>query len=313
VDGSAAPCASGGTGHGGLDAMLHFTDQPGSPAACASGAIHGTVELVNLEGPGRYDFGPQAIYTGVLVSAEKSGNPDCRNTLLGSIRIGRSLIKGFSEGAWLSLRGYAEVNVLDTDFDGNHTGLRIDDSNAVVTLFGNHFVSKAPTATSCCDWTGGTGLRVDNEIASWGTTSLDIYGNTFDVRSAGFDSAWGIRLTRRSGATAVRPVISGNHFQLTGDLAWAASSHGVSGGILNDNLVTCYLQQGALFLHLDADVMGEADRWTVMSNKGLADVDWPIPDSADFHLGRNSRNTLVGPGQAAVVRDEGVGNIVLPQ
>jgi hypothetical protein len=245
------------------------------------------------------------------VSAEESGNSDCRNTLLGSININRSLIRGYSAGAWFKLRGYAQVSVLNTDFEGNHTGLRLDDSNALVTIFGNHFASKAP-GSSCCS-EGGTGIRVRNEAVSWGITRLDIYGNTFDVGPTAFNSSSGIELTRSSGATAVRPVISGNHFQLTGDLASAVSSWGVSGGILNDNLLTCYLQQGGLYLSVNADTMGEADRWTIMSNKGLADVYWPTPEGADFYLGRNSSNTLVGPDQAAVVRDEGVGNIVLPQ
>jgi hypothetical protein len=315
VDGAILPCATGGGDYGGLDAIIHFSGQRGSPASCTAGVVFGTVDRVNLEGPrSYYTHGPQAIYTGVLVSAEESGNSDCRNSLLGSIRINRSLIGGFAAGAWLNLRGNAKVSVLNTDFDDNHTGLRFDDSNAVVTVFGNRFASKAPASSACCG-SGGTGISVFNRMASTGVTHLDVYGNTFLVRGGAFESAWGIRLIRNSDATAVGMMISRNHFQLSGDrdLAAAVSSHGVSGGVLSDNLISGYLQGSGHSLSLSADVIGEADHWTFVANRGLADMYRPEFGAVDIYLGWNSSNTLIGPGQAAIVRDEGVGNIVLPQ
>ncbi len=87
----------------------------------------------------------------------------------------------------------------------------------------------------------------------------------------------------------------------------------MSGGVVNDNLLTSYLQGKGMFLYVNSDVMGEADHWTVVSNRGLADMYRSTLEDADIYLGGNSSNALIGPGQAAVVRDEGIDNIVLPQ
>jgi len=313
VDSDIWPCATGGT-YAGLDAMIHFTGHRGSEA-CTAAVIFGTIDRVNLEGPRIYGIEPKPMYTGVLSDAERSGDPGCRNSLLGSIRINRSLIRGFSTGAWLNLRGNAQVNVLNTDFDGNFVGLRLDDSNALVTIFGNRFASKAPGSFSCCE-SGGVGIGVHNQIVSTGLTHFDIYGNVFEIRSGGFDSSWGIRLLRNPGATSVGLVATRNHFQLTGggNLAVAVSSNGVSGGILSDNLFSSYLQGSGLALSVNADFLGEADRWTFVGNRGLADMYIPdLENDAHVFLGVNSSNALIGPGQAAIIRDEGVRNTVLPQ
>lgn len=308
------PCASGGI-YGGLSAMVHFTGQPGPTASCVAEVIFGIIDRVNLEGPRLYYIGPQPIGIGILVAAEESGDPYCRNTLLGSININRSLVDGFSTGARINMRGNAKVSVSNTDFDGNHVGLSIHDANAVVTVFGNRFASKAPGSYSCCE-SGGTGIRVHNGIVSTGVTHLDIHGNMFNIQSGGFDSSWGIRLLRNYGATAVGSVILNNHFELSGggDLAVAVSSYGVSGGILSDNLFSSYLQGSGLALYVNSDVTGEADHWTFVGNRGLADMYRPdLVDVAHVFLGENSSNSLIGPGQAAIVRDEGVNNIVLQQ
>jgi hypothetical protein len=308
------PCVTGG-GYGGLDAMIHFTGRPGTPEACTADVIYGTIDRVNLEGPRIYQVEPKPMYTGILTAAEDSGGSTCMNSLLGSVRINRSFIKGFPTGAWLKLRGNAQASVLNNDFDGNYVGLRLDDSNAVVTVFGNRFASKAPGSYSCCE-SGGTGIGIYNQFVSTGVTHLDIYGNTFDIWSGGFDSSWGIRLTRNPGATSVGLVVTRNHFQLSGggNLAAAISSHGVSGGVLTDNFFSSYLQGSGLSLYLNADVMGEADHWTFVGNRGLADMYSPDPvDFEHIFLGRNSSNALIGPGQAAIIRDEGVNNTVLPQ
>lgn len=312
VDPHFLPCATGGS-WGSLTAMVHFTGHGGSPSDCTADVTYGTIDRVNLEGPRIYSVVPQPIDTGILASPEESGKPECRNSLLGSIRINRSLVDGFSTGARINMRGDAQVSVLNSDFAGNHLGLGIIDSNAVVTVFGNRFASKAPGSYSCCEG-GGIGIGVHNHFASTGATRLDIRGNTFNISSGGFDSAWGVQLTGSSGATAMGCFISDNRFQLSGgEILTGISSYGVSGGIVSANRISSYMQTGGVFFDMNSGVMGEADHWTVVSNRGLADVQSWDPEAADIYLGANSSHVLIGPGQAAVVRDEGVENIVLPQ
>jgi hypothetical protein len=308
------PCITPG-GYVGLDAMIHFTGRPGTPEVCKTDVIYGTVDRVNLDGPRIYQVEPKPMHTGILAAAEDSGGSGCMNSLLGSVRINRSLIKGFPAGAWLKLRGNAQASVLNNDFDGNYVGLRLDDSNAVVTVFGNRFASKAPGSYSCCE-SGGIGISIYSQVVSTGITHVDIYGNTFEIWSSGFDSSWGIRLMRNPRAPSIGLVVTRNHFQLSGggNLAPAVSSHGVSGGILSDNYFSSYSKGSGLSLYVNADVMGEADRWTFVGNRGLANM--YDRDSAEFEhifLGRNSSNALIGPSQGAVVHDEGANNIVLPQ
>jgi len=297
----------------GLGAMVHFTGRQGAAPDCPADVVYGTIDRVTLEGPRNYDMTPQTIRTGLLTEAEGAGSPDCRGNLLGSVKINRSRIGGFSTGASLEMRGNAQISVFSSDFDGNHTGLRLADSNAVVTLFGNRFASSAPGSYDCCRG-GGTGIAVDNRVDSTGATRLDVRGNTFNVTSGGNDYAWGLRLNGASGATAVNVVISNNRFDLSGggDMAMAVSSLGVSGGLLSDNLTVGYLG-GGLFFTLNAEQLGDADHWTVVANSGLAEMYGPYPDYYDIYLGANSSNTLIGPGQAAMVRDEGVDNITLLQ
>jgi len=306
------PCATGGSSSGGLTAMLHFTGRSGGIPECSADVIYGTVDRVNLPGPRIYSIGPQPVDTAILVLPEESGNPDCRNSLLGSIRINRVQIDGFPIGARISMRGDAQVSVLNTELTGNHSGLELVDSNAVVNVFGNRFASKAPGSVSCCTG-GGTGMSVRNSADSGGATRLDLRDNSFDVSAGGFDSAWGIRLTRNSGATLVQPVFSNNHFRLSGgELATAVWTHGVSGGLVSDNLVSWLLGSG-LFLAITSDnSMNQADRWTIVSTRGLAEAPGSL-EHCDIYLSKDTSNTLIGPGQAAVVCDDGVDNIVLPQ
>jgi len=308
------PCFTGGAGGIGLKAMILFTGQTGSPSDCLANVIYGTVDHVNLEGPRIYSVVGQPIDTAILVSPEESGNPDCRNSLLGSIRINWALVDGFPTGAGINMRGGAQVSVLNTDFSGNHLGLDINDSNAVVTVFGNRFASKAPGSFACCEG-GGSGLVIRNHAAATGATRLSISSNMFDVSSGAFDAAWGIRLTESPDATAVRCLISENRFQLSqgGDYLAAISSWGVSGAIVSANLISTDMRNGEVFLDLDSAILGHSDHWTIVSNTGLADMNVENPNAANIYLGANSGHVLIGPGQAAIVLDEGVDNIVLPQ
>ena len=311
VDSNIWPCSQGAGS--GLSAMVHFTGHPATASDCPMDVVYGTIDRVNLEGPGNNQIGPQEVAAGVLAKPEGAGPPDCHQGLLGSIKINRSHIRGFRLGAWLEMRGNAHISVFNSDFDLNHTGLEIDDSNAIVTVFGNRFASKSPGSYSCCEG-GGVGMAIQNLADTAGLTRIDVRGNTFNVSSGGFDSAWGIRLTARSAATAVDAVISDNHFQLSGGepVATAVASHSVSGGLLSDNLIT-RLQGSGLFFEVTADAMGQADRWTVVSNRGLAESHGPYLQHYDIWLGENSSNSLIGPGQAAVVSDGGIDNITLPQ
>jgi hypothetical protein len=298
------PCSKGFLG-----AAVHFTGVSKNATACSYDVVYATIDRVTLEGPGYDDIGPWGVNTGILMSPEKSQSSSCRHLLLGSFKLNRSRVAGFPLGAAVRrLRGGAYLGVNKSDFDGNHTGLRIEDSNARVTVSGNYFASTAAGSNSSC-FANPSALQVlgNLEDVSPGITRLDIHGNTFDVRAGFFFChSIGLELSQQSGQTILNPIISNNFFQLTREnFDQLIDSNGISGGVLNSNFIKA--------TGVDVDVatvqIQNGSDWTVVLNEGFEYTEEQI----DIALGANTNNILIGPAQSATVKDEGTNNIVLTQ
>lgn len=298
-----SPCSGGS-----LNAMVQFTGVTNVSVPCSYDVVFATIDRVALEGPRNYVLPPWDIINGILVSPEESDEPTCPNNLYGTFKLDRSVVSGFPLGAKIHmLGGGAQIGVYNSTFDGNHTGLYIDDSNATVTVSKSHFASKPANSPQTCT-SDGTGMVVSahSEDITGGMTRLDVHGNTFDVRAGWPCSAIGLVLRQESRQTILNPVISNNHFRLTREL-WDSllSSWGVSGGVLNGNRINI---SGQPDLAATVRIDNGAD-WTVVLNEGFEH----LPDQIDIGLGRNTSNILIGPDQGATVQDEGINNIVLPQ
>jgi hypothetical protein len=291
-----------------LSSIVHFTGVSSSATSCSYDVIYATIDRVALEGPGYDDIPPWDVDSGILVSPAESENPGCRDGLVGSFKLNRSVVTGFRVGAKIQLlRGGAYIGVYKSSFDGNHTGLYIEDANATVTVSENHFASTgAGTNISCAAVPTAMLVSANSEDVSPGITRLDIHGNFFDVHGRWPCYASGLGLSQESDQTILSPVISNNYFQLTREFFDSlVGSTGVSGGVLNGNRVdvTGHADEIATF-HIQ-----NGTNWTVVLNKGFEHT----AEQIDIGLGTSTSNILIGPGQGATVKDEGNNNIVLPQ
>lgn len=291
-------------------AVIHFTGATNSSGACSYDVIYATIDRVALEGAKPYQNldPPWEFYNGILVSPEDSDDPGCHNQLFGTFKLNRSVVAGFHWGAKIHmLRGGAQIGVYRSTFDGNHTGLRIEDADATVSVSENHFASlSAGTNTSCTAVATGMVVTAGSENVSRGVTQLDVHGNTFDVRGGWPCFAQGLDLRQESNQTNLSPVISNNYFRLVRENSdFLIGSWGVSGGVINGNRieVTGHPDQNPTI-----GIWNGAD-WTIGLNEGFEHT----AEQVDILLGTNTSNILIGPGQGATVQDEGTDNFVLPQ
>lgn len=288
--------------------LLHFTGSAGDATHCSTDLVYATVDRVELHGPS-VGWGDATSYsTGVAAWPLDSSSADCSNRLLGTVRVNRSFISGFGTAVRLNLQGGAQAGIFQNTLDGNHTGLFVHNSHAVLTVSGNHFASVGNASVSSC-FGAGVGIDVSKFVGADDYLRLDLYRNTFEVDVAWPCSGFGIRLNRGAGTGNIDAVISGNRFRLY-SIATGIHSVDVSGGTVNNNtfetgsLDTLGVLVSAMFSDPEP-VSG----WAVVSNSGFGGS----LGVADIILGEGTSNNLVGPGQGARVVDNGIDNSVLPQ
>jgi len=288
--------------------LLHFTGSEGSADSCSSDVIYATVDRVALHGPST-GFGDATSYsTAVAAWPLDSTSENCNNSLLGTLRVNRSVISGFGTGVRLNLQGGAQAGIFQNVLDGNHTGMFVRDSNAVVTVSGNHFASVGNASVSSC-FGAGVGVRISKHVGTDDYLRLDLYRNTFDVDVGWPCTGFGIWMDQGVGAGALDTVISSNQFHLH-SIATGIQAVDVSAVTVNSNTFemgsqdTLGLLVSAVFSYPEP-VSG----WTVVSNSGFGGSD----GGTDILLDEGTSNNLIGPNQGARVVDNGTNNSVLPQ
>lgn len=300
------PCIAGS---GWLSSLLKFTGGTGDETSCVNDVIYATVDRVTMEGPARGSADAADFTSGVSAWARDGASPDCRNLLLGTLRVNKSRISRFGTGIGFSMEGGAQAGIFQNNLDGNHTGLLVSNSNATVIVDGNRFSSVPMETPSSCHG-AATGINVTNWRAQEGAVRLDVHSNVFEVSQGGWCSGFGVWMTRELDAPGVGVVLSGNRFVLSGHDPGVTGIQalGLSGGVLSGNAFQVE-PGGNLALLLGSRDMAHATVWTVVSNSGL---DTPA-NSVDIVLGDGSSGNVVGPDQGADVIDHGIDNTLLPQ
>jgi hypothetical protein len=300
------PCIGGS---GWLGSLLNFTGGTGDESSCVTDVIYATVDRVTLDGPARGSADAPDFTSGVKAWARDGASPDCRNLLLGTLRVNRSRISQFGTGIGLSMEGGAQAGIFRNILDGNHSGLFVSNSNATVIVAGNHFSSVPMETPSSCHG-AGVGINVTNWRPQQGSVRLDVHSNVFDVSQGGWCSGFGVWMTREPEAPGVAVVISDSWFALSGHDPGVTGIQalGVAGAVVSGNAFR--IQSGGnQALYLGSRNAADATAWTVVSNSGL---ETPV-NSVDIVLGEGTNQALIGPGQGADVRDNGYDNTVLPQ
>jgi len=208
-------------------ALIHFTGR-GAEETCGSDTGFGSIDRMKIISRAITPRGI-AVVAGAEGAEEGVGLDTCNNTQLGSLKVNRSHIEGYSTGVWTDLGGQAQVEI-------NFNTLRNNDlhifggGNQLLSVQSNHIESSQNDATdSTALYISSDGCfqrsnqstapkrnrvvfynnRVNNaEIFAWGGApechlSLDITDNRFHSTNSDFivmlyEGVTGASITRNS-------------------------------------------------------------------------------------------------------------------
>ena len=282
-----SPCIAGS-----LQTVLHFTGESILVDNCANDVIFGNVDRVDILGPGVDGL----TETAVSVFAEGTFLGGCKQTLLGTFKLNRSIIAGFPSGLESLMRGAAQVDVNFNEFSENLVAINMTDSNQNATITNNIINGDNTEDSSYTGILAGT----DSDSAP-NASRVVINNNTFNISST-FAPASNAVLYEQQGKIAnISTVITNNRFNLDGDSTTGIVSADVNKGHIAANRFSGNGVAGVMIL---ADRI-QANGWTVTSNTGFASF---ISSSADVIFGVDTRNCILGEGQGATFTDLGTGN-----
>lgn len=282
-----SPCVAGS-----LQTVLHFTGDSSLVENCANDVIFGNVDRVDILGSGVDGL----TETAVSVFAEGNFLGGCKQTLLGTFKLNRSVISGFPSGLNSLMKGGAQVDVNFNEFSENLIAINMTDSNQNATIT-NNIINGENTVDS-----GYSGILAGTVSESAPNTSrVVINNNEFNINST-FASASNAVLFDQQGKIAnISTVITNNRFSLNGDSTTGIVSTDVNKGHIAANRFSGNALAGVMIL---ADRI-EANGWTVTSNTGFASL---VTSSTDVLFGVDTQKCILGAGQGATFTDMGVGN-----
>ena len=276
----------------GVFSIIHITAATKNDGGCSDrGIVFATIDRVWLKGPD--NLAARAI----TVGPEGSSILSCRDKLLGSFKINRSHIESVSTGLDMWMNGGASVQVTYNTFSGSRTAVRLYNSNVDAFIAHNEFFVPGLPETNdppSGEWEG-YGLAEGRIERDWAPDAsvLVVSHNRFHVKV-------GVAMILNGPESA--PLISGNTFYL--DQSTALQTWNVSNGHVGDNLFVGPGYNYALLL--GSAISTVTDNWAIMNNEFS---DYGL-QPAVIHFSPHTNNNVVGPGQEAVVEDEGT-NIVL--
>lgn len=276
-------------------AAIQFTGQPTGTGDCSNDVIFGFVDRLTLRSENGNVDGIQAVPAGYSLG-------ECKQTLLGTLKINRSEVDGFSTGLSTSMRGGAQVDVNYNTFTNNSVDAAFLDSNQVTYVVGNKFFGTPPAEDS-------------SYIAVFvGTTSDDapdqskfvVTANTFDIDATDYTNAYGVYFEQQTKVADLTALVVANTFKLSGDRTFGVGEAGVNAGLISKNLFRGDAGAGIL---LGMARNNSSKDWTITANTGLSGLE---SVDADIFLGEQATGAIVGPGQNAQIVDTGTANTILP-
>jgi len=292
------PCRSGF-----LDAIVHFTGGSAQSTDCDNDVIFGVVDRVIIEGSG----GRTYLRTAIAVEPEGKWLGGCKDTLLGTFKLNRSTMLNSYYGIVTSMKSGAQVDINFNEFRGNSHAISLYDTNQNTTITANKFFGEN---TENFDYYGVIVSNFSDNPPP--TTRMVVHNNEFNIAST-FTDHWSFAVSVRFDLygssrviSDVSSVVTSNKFNLSGGgtygvLFWDTSNTHVSSNWFNGSGGMAIFTSGTI------PVSG----WTISANMGLADFTSRFVE--DIQLGSNTSNCIVGPGQGASIRDDGVDNTILPQ
>ena len=289
------PCSQGR-----LDTIVHFTGDSAQASNCDNNVIFGAVDRVIIDGTSTDD----GAWTAVTTGPEGRLLGGCKDTLLGTFKLNRSTIKNTFAGVVTSMKSGAQVDINFNEFHGNLQAVNLFDSNQNTTITTNKFFGDN-TADSSYFGVLATNFS-DNPPPS---TRMVVHNNDFDISSS-FAEHWSYGVSAQFGGdrviSDVSSVVTNNRFNLSGDTTYGLVFADISNVHVSANR---FNGSGARAIYVAGDT--PVSGWTITANTGLAGFSSANGDA--IRLYTNTSSCIVGPGQGASVRDDGVNNTVLPQ
>ena len=277
--------------------VLHFTGVADQETSCTSDVIFGSVDRVVLQGTEVYD----PLSTAVAALPEGSFFGGCQTTLLGTFKLNRSEITGYTNGVTTILHSGAQVDINFNHFAHNRFDVLIPNANLSATITRNNFIGVAGSES---DYTGIQVLTDD--IAAPDSNRVVIHKNTFDIAAPGPANGSAIMFNQTEKIAKLSTIASENTFNLAGNAAFGIVGGGVSGSIVNGNLFRGSASTG---IAANPASSAQSSNWAILANLGFKNLETQGPD---ILLGPDLVNSVVGANQTDQVQDLGTGNTVLP-
>ena len=240
---------------------------------------------------------------GYYTAISAGGSSHCPDSLLGTLKVNRSTIKGWTDALQTSMVGGAQVDVNYCDFVSNIYAIKIENANQLTSIQRNSFYLNSPDHVSSRR-PHGIGFFGSGEDAPKQNV-LSIANNKFyDEVDVGHELRLDYGYTTKSQAISVSIV--GNRFEegaqdLGQDGIGSISVTNIDAGFIAKNT---FLEN--TFAHIyffGREGRGPADGWAIVGNS------FPVGD-AGIQLEELTRSNIVGPEQSVRVNDYGM-NFIL--
>jgi len=275
--------------------LIHFT---GGNAFdnCGNDTGFGVVDRVNLVSVAPVIPGIR----GVGVGAEGTYFGTCKDTLLGTFKLNRSLLGFFRIAVQLGIRASGQVDVNFNEFADNLISIAVVNASQLLTVQGNIIVK----SEDFNDDFFGISL-ITNEFNAPPRNRLVIHNNVFGIEerfTSGLDLL-GVFAAQELTMANISLVATDNDFLLMGDEIWGFAASDISGGIFANNDMDGNADIG---FYLEGDDTTSRD-WSITGNS-FRDL---FSETSDIYLNSGSVRAIVGPAQSATISDFGTGNIIL--
>jgi len=287
-----------------LRAIVHFTGDSTFDTSCTNDVIFARVDRVDMLGPGRRDNLTQSAIHASPEGMYISGS--CKLTLLGSFKVNQSSVTGYEIGLLSSMKSGAQVDINFNSFSNNRISVYLVDTNQSTTITSNTFSSENDDEVLSYLTAIKIGTRLSSAPAK---TRLAVHknqfmftdveevtnnfhrGNVFDVKFA--DSVQDVSLS-----------LTDNRFDVTGKNLFIIDIREIDDWVISGNRFS-----GAVRLAIAAEAFIEpsVSGGVIVANSFL-NLD---SEFTDILLGEATTECIVGPGQNAVVKDDGTINSVL--
>jgi len=290
-----SPCMSGDS----IETLIHFTGKSAFDPSCGNSVINGRVDRVDIFGPGR----DGDVDIAIAAAAEGDQFGGCNDSLLGGLKVNFSSISNTLAGIATAMRAGAQVDINFTTFNQTAVGVGISDSNQSTTITTNEFFSDdlEPSLSS------SVGIFVVATLASPpAKTRLVIDNNKFNFNSTQNDLMNAIRVSEfDDGTQAVSLAVTNNTFNLSG-----SNTTGVWCNDLNNPAISANVFNGSGIAAIVMEVteLASVSGATITANRGLGAF---AEGDSDIFIGSGVMQTIVGPGQNAIINDNGTDSELL--